>query len=117
MRKTDKFLRRLRITFLMFSAILLSGTIALGQVTTSSMSGKVSSSSGETLPGATVIATHTPSGTNYGTISNAEGRFNLNGMRVGGPYTVEVTFIGYGAFTQSNITLSLGENSLVSTKF
>ena len=110
MRKTDKLLRRLRITFLMFSAILLSGTIALGQVTTSSMSGKVSSSSGETLPGATVIATHTPSGTNYGTISNAEGRFNLNGMRVGGPYTVEVTFIGYGSFTQSNITLSLGEN-------
>ncbi|HOP12463.1 MAG TPA: carboxypeptidase regulatory-like domain-containing protein, partial [Lentimicrobium sp.] len=110
MRKTDKFLRRLRITFLMFSAILLSGTIALGQVTTSSMSGKVSSSTGETLPGATVIATHTPSGTNYGTISNAEGRFNLNGMRVGGPYTVEVTFIGYGSFTKSNITLSLGEN-------
>ena len=110
MRKTDKLLRRLRITFLMFSAILLSGTIALGQVTTSSMSGKVSSSSGETLPGATVIATHTPSGTNYGTITNMEGRFNLNGMRVGGPYKVEVTFIGFGAFTQSNVTLSLGEN-------
>ncbi|MDY0104810.1 MAG: carboxypeptidase regulatory-like domain-containing protein, partial [Lentimicrobium sp.] len=110
MKKTDKFLLRLRITFLMFSAILLSGTIALGQVTTSSMSGKVVSSTGETLPGATVIATHTSSGTNYGTITNTEGRFNLNGMRVGGPYTVEVTFIGYGAFTQSNITLSLGEN-------
>ncbi|HAH59949.1 MAG TPA: TonB-dependent receptor, partial [Bacteroidales bacterium] len=110
MRKSDKFLLRLRITFLMFSAILLSGTIALGQVTTSSMSGKVISSTGETLPGATVIATHTSSGTTYGTTTNMEGRFNLNGMRVGGPYTVEVTFIGYGAFTQSNITLSLGEN-------
>ncbi|GAB1403545.1 carboxypeptidase regulatory-like domain-containing protein [Lentimicrobium sp.] len=84
--------------------------MALGQVTTSSMSGTISSSTGETLPGATVVATHAPSGTKYGTISNKDGRFNLNGMRVGGPYTVEVTFIGYGAFKQSNITLSLGEN-------
>ena len=60
--------------------------------------------------GATVVATHTPSGTTYGTVTNLEGRFNLNGMRVGGPYTVEVSYIGYGTSTTSNVTLSLGEN-------
>lgn len=76
------------------------------------MSGRVTDAEGAVI-GATVVATHTPSGTTYGTVTNVEGRFNLNGMRVGGPYTVKVTFIGYGAFTQNNITLSLGENYVV----
>ena len=73
------------------------------------MGGRVTDAEGAVI-GATVIATHTPSGTVYGTVTNVEGRFNLNGMRVGGPYTVKVTFIGYGAYTQNNVTLSLGEN-------
>ncbi|MGB9809971.1 MAG: carboxypeptidase regulatory-like domain-containing protein, partial [Caldanaerobacter sp.] len=73
------------------------------------MSGRVTDAEGAVI-GATVIATHTPSGTTYGAVTNKEGRFNLNGMRVGGPYAVKVTFIGYGAYTQNNITLSLGEN-------
>ncbi|WP_430811775.1 MULTISPECIES: TonB-dependent receptor [unclassified Carboxylicivirga] len=79
------------------------------QVTTSSMGGRVTDAEGAVI-GATVIATHTPSGTTYGTITNTEGRFNFNGMRVGGPYTVKVTFIGYGDYVQNNITLSLAEN-------
>ncbi len=82
---------------------------ANAQVTTSSMGGRVTDAEGAII-GATVIATHTPSGTTYGTVTNTEGRFNFNGMRVGGPYTVKVTFIGYGDFIQNNITLSLGEN-------
>ncbi|MFB6319409.1 carboxypeptidase regulatory-like domain-containing protein [Saccharicrinis sp. FJH54] len=90
---------------------MVISTIATGfsQVTTSSMSGRITDAEGAVI-GATVIATHTPSGTTYGTVTNTEGRFNLNGMRVGGPYTVKITFIGYGAYTQNNITLSLGEN-------
>jgi hypothetical protein len=79
------------------------------QVTTSSMGGRVTDAEG-TVIGATVIATHTPSGTTYGTVTNTEGRFNFNGMRVGGPYTVKISFIGYGDYIQNNITLSLGEN-------
>ncbi len=98
-----------KISFLLVALIISSATIIQAQVTTSSMSGRVTDTEG-TVIGATVIATHTPSGTTYGTVTNNEGRFNLNGMRVGGPYTVTVTFIGYGAYTQNNITLSLGEN-------
>lgn len=88
---------------------ITSATIMQAQVTTSSMSGRVSDVEGAVI-GATVIAIHTPSGTTYGTTTNIEGRFNLNGMRVGGPYAIKVTFIGYGAYEQNNITLSLGEN-------
>ena len=98
-----------KICILLVALIISSATIMQAQVTTSSMGGRVSDAEGAVI-GATVIATHTPSGTTYGTVTNPEGRFNLNGMRVGGPYTVTVTFIGYGAFTQNNITLSLGEN-------
>jgi hypothetical protein len=98
-----------KISFLLVALIFSSATIMQAQVTTSSMGGRVTDAEGSVM-GATVIATHTPSGTTYGTVSNMEGRFNLNGMRVGGPYTVVVTFIGYGAYTQNNITLSLGEN-------
>ncbi|HNP91631.1 MAG TPA: TonB-dependent receptor [Prolixibacteraceae bacterium] len=98
-----------KICILLVALIISSATIMQAQVTTSSMGGRVSDAEGAVI-GATVIATHTPSGTTYGTVTNLEGRFNLNGMRVGGPYTVTITFIGYGAFTQNNITLSLGEN-------
>ncbi|HBK40575.1 MAG TPA: TonB-dependent receptor [Porphyromonadaceae bacterium] len=84
-------------------------TVVQAQVTTSSMSGRVTDAEGAVI-GATVIATHQPSGTTYGTVTNMEGRFNLNGMRVGGPYTVEISYIGYGTSTTNNITLSLGEN-------
>ncbi|WP_320110924.1 carboxypeptidase regulatory-like domain-containing protein [Draconibacterium orientale] len=104
-----------KICFLLVAIILFSATIIQAQVTTSSMSGRVTDAEGAVI-GATVVATHTPSGTIYGTVTNVEGRFNLNGMRVGGPYTVVVTFIGYGAFTQNNITLSLGENYVVNVE-
>jgi len=100
-----------KIYFLLV-ALIFSATIIQAQVTTSSMSGAVTDAEGAVI-GATVIATHTPSGTTYGTVTNVEGRFNLNGMRVGGPYTVKVSFIGYGTYTQNNITLSLGENFVI----
>ena len=99
-----KNLRSLAVVFL-----LMMTTALTAQITTSSMSGRVSDAEGAVI-GATVIATHQSSGTTYGTVTNLEGRFNLNGMRVGGPYTVEISYIGYGTSTTNNITLSLGEN-------
>ncbi len=99
-----KNLRSLAVVFL-----LMLTTALTAQITTSSMSGRVSDAEGAVI-GATVIATHQSSGTTYGAVTNLEGRFNLNGMRVGGPYTVEVSYIGYGTSTTNNITLSLGEN-------
>jgi len=83
--------------------------VSYAQVTTSSMSGVVSDGK-ETLVGATVIATHEPSGTNYGAVTNTEGRFNLQGMRTGGPYRVEISYLGYATFIESNIYLQLGDN-------
>ena len=98
-----------RMIYLAVAVILLISTSVNAQVTTSGMSGKVTSAV-EPIIGATVVAVHTSSGTTYGTTTNSEGRYSLNGMRVGGPYTVVITYIGYGKSTINNITLSLGEN-------
>lgn len=89
--------------------LTLMGVYAYGQVTTSGLSGRVVDQNGETLPGATVAAVHVPSGTLYGAATNVDGRFNLQGMRPGGPYTVEVSFIGYSKEIFSEISLFLGE--------
>lgn len=104
-----------RFRFMLVASLLVISALLNAQVTTSSMSGRVTDVDGSVI-GATVIATHTPSGTTYGTVTNLEGRYNLNGMRVGGPYTVEVSYIGYGSNTTSNITLSLGSNYVLNVE-
>lgn len=73
------------------------------------MSGRVTDAEGVVI-GATVVATHVSSGTTYGTVTNMEGRYNLNGMRTGGPYRVEIKYLGYTDFVKENIFLQLGEN-------
>jgi outer membrane receptor protein involved in Fe transport len=97
-----------KFRFLVATLMLIIATALQAQVTTSSMSGSVTDNEGAVI-GATVVATHVPSGTTYGTVTNIDGRYNFNGMRVGGPYTVEVTYIGYGKNTTEGITLQLGE--------
>ena len=96
--------------FVTVIAVILAGVTAFAQITTSSMNGKVSERSGEPVIGAAVIAVHTPSGTQYHAITNAEGRFSINGMRSGGPYSVEVSCLGYRTVTYTDITLQLGES-------
>ncbi|MFC0262739.1 TonB-dependent receptor [Fontibacter flavus] len=95
----------------LFAALMLVfvTSMAFSQgVTTSSMTGRVTDNTGETLPGANVVATHVPSGTRYGAVTNIEGRYTIPGMRVGGPYTVTVSFIGFESQSVENIYLSLG---------
>ncbi|NEM98211.1 TonB-dependent receptor [Pontibacter burrus] len=88
--------------------MLLSIAGVQAQVTTSSINGSVKDASGEALIGATVKATHQPSGTVYGAATNIEGQFNIANMRVGGPYLVEVSYIGFQPTKYEGITLQLG---------
>ena len=93
---------------LTFFLAMIASVAMMAQVTTSSISGKIVDEKGP-LPGATVIATHIPSGSSYFTISNSEGRYTMQGMRVGGPYTIEVRYVGYATSKSENVTLKLGE--------
>ncbi|MCX2474902.1 carboxypeptidase regulatory-like domain-containing protein [Pedobacter sp. MC2016-05] len=81
---------------------------ASAQVTTSSMTGTIKDAKGA-LPGASVKATHTPTGTVYSVSTNNDGRFTIGGMRVGGPYTVEISFVGYRPEKVNDIYLKIGE--------
>jgi hypothetical protein len=77
-------------------------------VTTASMDGIVVDADRTPRAGASVMAVHVPSGTTYGTITRADGRFSLPGMRVGGPYRLTASYIGYETQVVENITLNLG---------
>lgn len=95
--------------FLTALAAVLLGVTSFAQVTTSSLNGRIADESGDAVIGAAVIATHTESGTRYAAVSNNQGRFVINGMRAGGPYTVEVSCLGFQPTTYTGITLQLAE--------
>ncbi len=99
--------RRIAAFFALFA--LLTGGHAYAQGgTTANITGVVTDSQGQPVPGAAVTAVHVPSGTTYVASTNNEGRFLIPGMRVGGPYTVTTTLSGFQTQVQDNITLSLG---------
>lgn len=92
--------------------LLFSTGMVYGQgVTTSSMKGTVVDAQGEPIFPANVIATHTPTGTQYGTITMADGQFVIYNMRVGGPYTVSVSFVGYKDAVNEEIYLQLNKTA------
>lgn len=95
---------------LLLSAILLLPLSVLAQGSTSgSIEGTITDSTGETLPGANVVAVHLPTGSEYGTSSRADGRYTIRNVRVGGPYEVRVTFIGFNAQVKEIENIELGE--------
>ncbi|PUZ24776.1 TonB-dependent receptor [Chitinophaga parva] len=103
------------ILFMMTLLAAVPAAFAQG-VTTASFSGVIRDTKGGAIPGATVVVTHEPTGTKYNTISRADGRFNIPDVRVGGPYSIKITYIGYQDFSQQNITTSIGEDYKVNTK-
>ena len=97
-------------------AAMLVSVVSFAQVTTSSLNGYVADAAGEPLAGAAVVAVHTPSGTQYATIANESGRFIINGMRAGGPYSVEVSFIGMATIEYNDVYLKLGDPFEINAK-
>lgn len=103
-------MRRTLHSFLLFISLACSFSLVLGQgSTTATMNGQVTSEAGAELSSATVVAVHTPTGSKYGTLSNDEGFFFIPNMRIGGPYTVTVTYIGFKKSETKGIYLSLGQ--------
>ncbi len=99
-----------RLFFLVVTLLTLTMS-AVAQVTTSSLAGKVTldNSDGEEVIGATIQAVHEPSGTRYAAVTNTSGRFAIQGMRTGGPYSVTVSYIGFQPKTVKGVNLQLGE--------
>lgn len=102
--------KRLQLLLALLAFVVTS---AMAQITTSGISGKISSN-GETVIGATVTATHQPSGTVYHAVTNVDGRYTIQGMRPGGPYKVSISYIGYKDKVFNNVSLNLGESQNLS---
>ncbi len=82
------------LQFFITLGLLLSTMVMTGQVTTASINGRILEGENEPLLGATVQALHTPTGTQYASSTNIEGFYRISNMRVGGPYTITITYIG-----------------------
>jgi outer membrane receptor for ferrienterochelin and colicin len=102
----NRFMRKqLLLTVLcVFASYLLFAQETTCQILGSVTDGKAG------LAGATVVAVHNPSGTRYSTTTRKDGRFNLPGLRIGGPYTVTISYVGYKNDKQDNINLVLGQD-------
>ena len=90
---------------------LAAGSAAAQGVTTGSMGGVVTDAQGAVVPGATVIAIHEPSGTSYEAVTQADGRFAILGMRVGGPYKATAELTGFGTQTKDALSVTLGTST------
>jgi len=97
-----------RLLYLLAFAVTLSH-FAAAQVTTSGITGNTKDASGNPLVGATVTATHVPTGTQYRAVSRSGGRFDIQNIPPGGPYTVRISYVGYVEFVRTDINIPLGE--------
>ena len=93
-------------------ALLTISLTVVAQVTTSGITGAVMAD-GEEAIGATITAKHVPSGSVYRAVTNIDGRYTITGMKAGGPYEVEVSYIGFQTAKFSDVQLALGQNAVV----
>lgn len=110
----QRSLRRLALVAVTaFAGLLGMSAQVSAQITTSSMRGTVVDDKGAPVEGARIEAVHTPSGTRYASLTRADGRFAIPGMRVGGPYEIIVSRIGYQRQSRTGVFTSLGTSTEV----
>ncbi len=99
------------------AAIALASTLPMGnafaQETSSSINGTIVDSEGNVLSGATVIVIHEPTGQRKTLTTNESGRYSARGLRVGGPYSIEVTHDGYSEAEEDDVFIKLGEDRAI----
>jgi outer membrane receptor for ferrienterochelin and colicin len=101
-----KKMLKVYLILIAFLAVTFSG---YSQETTSEIQGLITGTDGP-IPYVTVIATHLPTGTKYGTTTREDGRYNLPNLKIGGPYSIDVSFVGLQPEHREGITLYLGQS-------
>lgn len=104
-------MRKNLLFVLSFVAALTCAVTSFAQVTTATLSGKVSDAAGAVI-GAPVVAVYTPTGTTYYSVSDKNGAYRINGANPGGPYTVTVEMLGYRKAVEKDVYAPLGENTV-----
>ena len=101
-------MKKVKFFFLLMS--LSMSVLSYAQVTTSSMSGRVTDENGSPIEFATIVAVHTPTNSQYSAYADHNGNYRLPNLRPGGPYKVVVKLLGYQSVEFDNINLALGSN-------
>jgi hypothetical protein len=109
----QKHSKKMKKQLLLLLGMLCMSSILMAQVTTGALSGKVLDSKKEPVQGAKIKVTHVPSGSIYGATSRDNGQFEVRGLRVGGPYTVDVSYLGKGKDRVENLYVALGDPTTV----
>lgn len=110
-------MKKLLLQMLLFTVFFGMTQISLAQgLTSASINGKVSAMNGEELPSASVMAVNIPTGTVYGTSTRIDGKYNLTGLKTGGPYKITVSFVGYQTQVKENVFLELSQNLMINFK-
>ena len=105
-----------KITLLSVIALFFMTAMSYAQgVTTSSINGRVLDNNGGPLPGANIVATHVPTGSVYGAVTDFDGFYRITNMKSGGPYNLSISYVGFEDFTNNGFVLSLGESKRIST--
>lgn len=100
--------RLFRVLPLLLLTALFNGLQA--QETTAEIQGIITESVSNPLIGATITAIHQPTGTKYTTTTRKDGRYNLANLRVGGPYTITASYVGYKEEKQTDVYLLIGQS-------
>ncbi len=108
-----KYLKKAKWVAAIALAVLLPVGVALAQETASSINGTIVDSEGNALADATVVVTHEPTGQKKTLTTNESGRYSARGLRVGGPYTIEVSRNGYAEAEENDIYIKLGEDRAI----
>ena len=102
---TNKIFNDILVVF--FVLIGLNNTF--GQITTAQVQGIVTDQENTPLLGASIVVSHEPTGTISGTTTLENGRFTIPNLRVGGPYSVQVSYVGFDPQMANEIYLTLGD--------
>ena len=100
-------------TVVRFFLFFLSAIVFSQVLTTGSLNGIVKGGDGQALEGANVLAKHIPSGTSSGGTTRSDGSFNIPNLKVGGPYIITASFIGYSDGENPGVYVSIGENKTI----
>lgn len=104
-------MKKLFKVFLFLVVLGSSSSLFAQGNTTSSINGIVYDTDKQSLPGATILAVHGPSGTRYTSTTDFDGSFRISNMRVGGPYKITVSYVGFKSFQDNGSFLQLGESN------
>jgi len=102
--------------WLLCAALLAFGVAVSARaqgVTTSAVTGRVTTPQGGAVAGVVVAVVNSATGNTNRTVTAADGRYTVQGLQPGGPYTVTISGMGYTTQTRSGLSLALGTTSQV----